>query len=456
MNRFEEQLRAAGMSAAESAAKSKLCASLLAKLRELRGAPVERGCAFFVPGRVEIAGKHTDYAGGRTLVCAIERGFCLVAAPRPDAEIRMRDAARGAEASFTFDPGAEAAGGGWSNYAITVARRMARDFPAARTGADIVFASDLPRASGMSSSSALLVAVFFALAEINALAQADFFRDFVRSREDLAGYLGAVECGAAFGSSRGDRGVGTLGGSEDHVAILCSRAGFLRQYSYCPIQFERDARLPEDHVLAIAVSGVQADKTGGAQDAFNRASGAAREILRLWRSATRRDDVSLAAALASAPDAADRLREILRPSAAPGFAPGLLLQRLEQFAEESNEIVPGVADALAAGDLARAGALMDRSQRMAETLLGNQTPETIELARSARELGAAAASAFGAGFGGSVWALVNSARAEGFRGAWATSYGEKYPERAGASEFLITRAGPGLVQFQWFAGDAAG
>lgn len=444
------------MSATESAAKSNLCASLLAELRELRGGPVESARAFFVPGRVEIAGKHTDYAGGRTLVCAIERGFCLVAAPRADAEICMRDTTRGSEARFTFDPGAEAARGGWSNYAITVARRIARDFPAARTGADIVFASDLPRASGMSSSSALLVAVFFALAEINALAQTDFFRDFIRSREDLAGYLGAVECGAAFGSSRGDRGVGTLGGSEDHVAILCSRAGFLRQYSYCPIRFEREARLPEDQVLAIAVSGVHADKTGGAQDAFNRASGAAREILALWRSATRRDDASLAAALASAPDAADRLREILRQSGAPGFAPGLLLQRLEQFAEESNAIVPGVADALASGDLARAGALMDRSQRMAETLLGNQTPETMELARSARELGAAAASAFGAGFGGSVWALVNSARANEFRDAWAASYHEKYAERAGASEFLITRAGPGLVQFQGLLGGAAG
>ena len=29
----------------------------------------------FVPGRIEVLGKHTDYAGGLTLTCAVERGF---------------------------------------------------------------------------------------------------------------------------------------------------------------------------------------------------------------------------------------------------------------------------------------------------------------------------------------------------------------------------------------------
>ena len=78
-------------------------------------------------------------------------------------------------------------------------------------------------------------------------------------------------------------------------------------------------------------------------------------------------------------------------------------------------IVPGAADALAEGDLDRFGALVDRSQAGAEAALGNQVPETIHLQRSARRLGARAASAFGAGFGGSVWALVAATGAETFR-----------------------------------------
>ena len=44
------------------------------------------------------------------------------------------------------------------------------------------------------------------------------------------------------------------------------------------------------------------------------------------------------------------------------------------------------------------GSLVDRSMALATTALGNQVPETIYLARRARELGAVAASAFGAGF----------------------------------------------------------
>jgi galactokinase len=436
------------MSAEESASKAACFAQLLSVLRDLGGATLDRIIAVFVPGRVEFVGKHTDYAGGRSLVCAIERGICMLAVPRPDAEVHIRDLARGVSAQFTIDPNIEPPRGGWSNYPITVARRIARDFPLARTGADIAFASDLPPASGMSSSSALIVAVFFALAEVNALWQTDFCRQWVSTRQDVAEYLGAIECGAPFGSATGHRGVGTLGGSEDHVAILCSRAGFLRQYSYCPIRFEREVRAPQSHAFVIGVSGVQADKTGSALEAYNRASHGARLILTLWNQATGRRDASLAAALAPSPDAPERLRQILGKSSAPVFSSELLLNRLAQFAEESNEIVPGVSDALAAGNLERLGLLTDRSQHLAETLLGNQTPETIELARSARGLGAPAASAFGAGFGGSVWALAASEQAESFRDAWAARYRQRYPERAARSLFLITRAGPGLLQFQ--------
>ncbi len=436
------------MSAAESAAKASIVSKLLAHLRELHAGALDRACAYFVPGRVELAGKHTDYAGGRSLVCAIERGICFVAAPRSDGEIHVRSADTGSEVCFTFEPEMEAVPGEWPNYAITVARRIARDFPMARTGVDIAFSGDLPQASGMSSSSALIVGFFSTLAEINSLQQTDFFRRFVQTSEDLAGYLGAVECGAPFGISSGDRGVGTLGGSEDHVAILCSRAGFARQYSYCPIRFEREVQMPKDYSLVIGVSAVIADKTGRALDAYNRASLAARKILEIWRHATRRDDSSLAAAIESAPAAMRSMREIVSRSTEPGFAATALLSRLAQFAEESNEIVPGFSAALAAGDVRKAGELMDRSQYLAEACLGNQTPETIELARSARSLGAAAASAFGAGFGGSAWALVSSAQAEGFRDAWAARYRDEFPTRAEASEFLITRAGPSVVKFQ--------
>ena len=53
---------------------------------------------------------------------------------------------------------------------MTVARRVARELsrPIVR-GATIAFASDLPPAAGMSSSSALMVATFLALSALNEL-----------------------------------------------------------------------------------------------------------------------------------------------------------------------------------------------------------------------------------------------------------------------------------------------
>ncbi|HEV8355502.1 MAG TPA: galactokinase family protein [Gemmatimonadales bacterium] len=411
--------------------------------------------AYFVPGRVEFLGKHTDYAGGRSLVCAVERGLCLVAHARADA--RLRVAAPGAGAPGTGAPGTGAAGAGataelalrpdlpvpwgdWSAYVATVARRLARDFPGLGTGVDLAFDGDLPPAAGLSSSSALVVGVFLALAEANRLTEREDFRAALPSPEAIGDYLGAVENGRPFGPWPGDHGVGTLGGSQDQTTILCARPGALLQMSWVPARFERTAPLPAGYGLVIGVSGVVAEKAGGARDAYNAASRATVELLAVWRAATGRDDPTLAAALAGPPHARTRLAALVDHEAPH------LRARLDQFVTESDELIPAAGDALLRGDLTALGELVDRSQAGAERGLGNQIPETIHLQRSARRLGAAAASAFGAGFGGSVWALVESAKAEPFRHAWGEEYRAAFPPRAEAARFFTTRPGPAALR----------
>jgi len=49
--------------------------------------------ACWVPGRIEVLGKHTDYCGGESILATAERGFCMIAAPRDDSAIRIVDAA---------------------------------------------------------------------------------------------------------------------------------------------------------------------------------------------------------------------------------------------------------------------------------------------------------------------------------------------------------------------------
>jgi galactokinase len=401
--------------------------------------------AFFVPGRIEVLGKHTDYAGGRSMVCTAERGFCLVAWPRDDAEITVTDAACGQSVAFKLDPDLVPRSGHWSNYPMTVARRVAKNFPHARRGADIAFASDLPSAAGMSSSSAMIVAVSLALIQVNRLnilMSRLGYEGWLTRPTTLAGYLACVENGQSYGPLEGDHGVGTFGGSEDHTAILCAEPNQISQYAYCPVEFERMIPVPNGYTFAIGVSGVVAEKTGAALQKYNRASRLASAVAELWRRETGRGDPHLAAALGSHADAAERLKKIVETVRHKEFEPAALSARLEHFVLESGEIIPKAGRALIEGDLRRFGRLVDRSQQAAERLLGNQVPETVYLAAAAQENGAIAASAFGAGFGGSVWAMVETAKAEPFLTAWADAYRRKFPQNAEASSFFTTAAGP--------------
>ncbi len=436
-------LAARGLQSASAASKAAIFLQAARELSQMAKAS-SLVHAFFVPGRIEVLGKHTDYAGGRSIVAAVDKGFCVLVAPRADCTVRVIAAATGEFAEFPFDPELSPRGGHWSNYPMTVARRLARNFGQHLVGADIAFGSDLPPASGLSSSSALIIASYFALAAANDLQDRPQYAANIDSNITLAEYLGTVENGQTFGTLAGDRGVGTFGGSEDHTAILCGRPGCVGQYSYCPVRHERDIAVGTEQVFAIAASGVIAEKTGGAMELYNRASRLAAAAAQQWRLVSGRDDRHLAAAVAGCRDGVDRIREALA-GARGEFAPADLLRRFEHFYAENELIIPAAGDALAAGDLAEFGRQVERSQQGAERLLGNQVPQTIHLAASARKHGAAAASAFGAGFGGSVWALVGQSQGEKFIDEWRRDYAAHFPAEAERSMFFLTRSGPAAM-----------
>lgn len=395
-----------------------------------------------VPGRIEVLGKHTDYAGGRSLLAAVERGFCVAVAPREDALVRLVDVGRGSEVTIPFHDSMEVNSPHWAIYPAAAVRRLVRDFEAPLCGADVALLSDLPSSSGLSSSSALLIATFEALRLVNRLDDRPDFKRALPGVLDVAAYLGSVESGRPFAAFAGEAGVGTAGGSQDHTAILASAAGRVSRFGFAPVRAEGRAPLPPDLTFVIAVSGVVARKTAGAREAYNRAAALAGALLDIWRTSTGRTDATLFEALAFAQDGGASLKAALR-SAPSGFSPEDLEARLSQFAEESLVLVPAAFEALAAGDRQAFGSLVDRSQKGAELRLRNQVPETIALAALARSLGAQAASAFGAGFGGSVWALVPRADAEGFEGDWARAYRERFSHAT--PTFFRSDPGPPLM-----------
>jgi galactokinase len=443
------------MSSAESERKAARVAQLVDKLASTCGnISADDIVAFWVPGRIEVLGKHTDYGGGRSLLCAVERGICIVACPsRPQQQgsvplIHITDANSGETIEVAISPDVPAIPGHWSNYAITVARRIAMNFSGPLRGADMIFSSDLPYAAGVSSSSALVVAIFLALAEVNDLASRPEYRRDIHTPEDLAGYLGCVENGLTFKSLSGNVGVGTFGGSEDQTAILCAKPNMLVQYSFCPVRFERAVPIPSGCTFVIASSGVAAEKTGAALEHYNRVSRRLSVGLAYWNATTRSSHNSMGQALLSGPDAANRIRDILRAVRDAEYPAESLLRRFEQFVDESEQIIPAAGDALASGHLTAFGDLVAQSQTGATIALENQIPETLALIASARELGAIASSAFGAGFGGSVWAMVSEDSVESFARAWSSDYAARFPERSQNAEFFSTRAGPAAMRLE--------
>src|SRR5215831_6616052 len=90
---------------------------LFARARRALAAATSREPAIevFVPGRIEVLGKHTDYAGGCSLLCAIDRGLAFVATPRDDDAVHVIDAADGSDVALALSPRLPAFDG-WGTY----------------------------------------------------------------------------------------------------------------------------------------------------------------------------------------------------------------------------------------------------------------------------------------------------------------------------------------------------
>jgi len=398
--------------------------------------------AWFAPGRIEVFGKHTDYAGGRSLITAVSRGFAVVAAPRTDDTIRVVDARSGQSVECSVTD-ADVPARSWNNYVAVVVRRLAANFPGASLGTDIAILSDLPRAAGLSSSSALVVGLATAIARRAELESRQEWRDAIQSPLDLAGYLGAVENGLGFGTLADTSGVGTHGGSEDHTAILASRPGYVSAYSYVPVRHLADAAMPDDWTFVVMTSGIRASKAGAARERYNRASLSSKALFDLWVEKRGGTAATLGALLETDASVAGDLRDIAAAGYA-GFEGDYLVKRLDHFIGEDGRVLRAV-QAFDEADRAALGELSSDSQREADMLLGNQIEPTRQLATLACREGAWAASSFGAGFGGSVWALVDTPNAEAFLKRWRSAYRDVSPS-AGNVEGFLTRPAAGLTE----------
>ena len=186
----------------------------------------------WAPGRVNLIGEHIDYHGLPVLPMALRRGVRIAFRAREDHQVVLSNAdPEFPDRTFVLERGLTPGPlGDWGNYlkagALTVLERYGAD-----RGIDGEVSSDLPPAAGLSSSSALVVAVAKALLDASAL-QAD--------RLELADVL-----------AKGERFVGTAGGGMDQAASLSGVAGCAIRIAFDPltveqVPFPREWRRPSD------------------------------------------------------------------------------------------------------------------------------------------------------------------------------------------------------------------
>ncbi len=363
------------------------------------------------PGGVNLIGEHVDYNDGLVLPMAIDRHVAVAYRARDDG--RLRAHAVGPGETLAWEPGGPPPAAGWFAYVAGAAwalRETGRDAP----GADLAIAGDVPVASGLSSSAALTVAALRALAAAGGLAWDPL---------PMARLARRVEA----------ERVGVNCGLMDPFAAACGRAGHALLLDCRDLTWE-PVPLPPDFAVVVVDTAAPRALAGSAYNIRRAECEAALGRLRAAFPAARSlRDLSPAQAAGA--------REALRGEDDPREA---RWRRARHVTEEIAR-VGDFAACLRAGDLARAGALLDASHASLRDLYDVSCPE-LELAVGLARCHPACLGArlTGAGFGGCAVALVRAGEADAFAADVQARY-RAASGRPGACFVARSAAGARLV-----------
>lgn len=225
------------------------------------------------PGRINLMGRHIDHQGGRCNMMALDRDVLIAAGARGDEWFfaANTEAHRYPECSFHRRqlPGPseacrwqefldaasrrtakEGVRSGWSVYLeAPLARLSALGRLPDRAGMNLAVDGRIPSAAGLSSSSAIVVAVMEAVCALHGISL------------DAAEFVEL--CGEA------EWYVGTRGGAGDHAAIKMAAPGHVSQLDFHPFRFSGTAPIPGEYGLLVCNTRIEARKTQGARDQFN-------------------------------------------------------------------------------------------------------------------------------------------------------------------------------------------
>lgn len=227
------------------------------------------------PGRVNLMGRHVDHRGCHVNPIAIPREIIMIAEPRGDSTVRAWDV------DMSYSPGEFRIGEElpsrklteeewrtltgelsekrktrtWMDYlrtigfAVNMYKTEAGILRKDLRGANVVVFGDILKAAGLSSSSALVVAIWLTLVAVNRLRI---------SKRRLVEWAGISEWY-----------VGTRGGMGDHAAMMFGKKGHISQIGFFPLSVSH-YKFPDGYKIVVCDSLVKAAKMVGAKDTFNQ------------------------------------------------------------------------------------------------------------------------------------------------------------------------------------------
>lgn len=342
---------------------------------------------YFCPGRVNLIGEHIDYNGGFVLPAAISMGTTLHIRKRNDGLIRLQSI--NFEGDYTINPADALTNNpkhSWANYAIGCVDLL-KQKGVTVGGYDMLFDSNLPIGSGLSSSASVEVLTLFALLTEEGITTYTKAQIAVMARQVENHFVG-MSCGIM------DQFAVAMGKANHAIKLNCETL----EYEYVPIDFG-------EYSLVI----INTNKPRKLiHSAYNQRLAECREALRIINqnhSYVNLCEVPLAVAEAEVKDE-------------------ILLRRATHCITEQQRVLTA-CNALKNGDLAIFSSQLTASH---QSLLGyyEVTGRELDLLFyfSFSAPGNYGTRMTGAGFGGCAIALVKTTEIEGFKEHVATRYFE--------------------------------
>lgn len=361
------------------------------------------------PGRVNLLGEHVDYNDGFVLPAAIDRATYIAFSPVDSDQTTLLAADLNQRAFFspqTISSKTQTDSSplpDWAHYPAGVMWALLEEKLSAGT-MNAVYASNVPRGSGLSSSASVEMA-------------------FMIAWQTLGNWTLPAMQRALLGQKAENQYVGVNCGIMDQFASACGVENNLLLLDCRSLQW-KTIPLPDDIAIVIADTTVRRKLTSGE---YNKRRSACEEAVRLLQ-----EDLPSIKSLRDI-----SVEDFNRLS---GKLPGEVSKRARHVVEEI-ERTRQVEALLDAGNIQRFGELMNECHVSLRDLYEVSCPELDVMVRIAQSLdGCYGARLTGAGFGGCTVNLVTQKNAEVFAQSLSKSY---QTETGYQPEIYVTRASDG-------------